>query len=237
MRLELATSPVAVSKELDPSYIKPSDYLRPCAGGVVVGLSYFSLVLFPFLFVHPAIYFSGVVSFAIPTFLLFLFSAFIHHQLWIYRLKKYGTDAFEVFHDLEMNADQAFELCLAATTQLKDSRIETCNESEGVIKVRVKGNFWVTVDRVVDIVIDQVSPDKTRVKVASVINLTPARTYLIEKAWGPKWQPLLFRTDVSKNRKIMDALLVYLQSIPNWDYKYVPAAQFEKALTERAQRQ
>ncbi len=232
MRLQPAsTSSVAVSPELDASYIKAADYWRPALGGLILGVVYFGIALIPFLFLSPWIYFTGVVSFSIPMLLLFVTSAALHHQLWNYRLRKYGTDAFEVFHDLEMPAEEAFELCLAATTQLKDSKIEKCDQCAGVIQVRVKGNFWITVDRLVEIAVQQVSGEKVRVKVASVIKLTPARTFLIEKAWGKKWQPLLFRTDAGKNRKIMDALLIYIQSIPDWDHKYLPGESFSAQST------
>lgn len=220
MRRSPPKSMVAVSPELDPDYIKPVDYVRPFLGGLMVGVIYFGLVLLPFL-KWPVIYLAGVVAFSIPMVLTFMISACVHHAVWVYRLKKYGQEAFETFHDLEMPLEEAFELCLAATTQLKDSKIERCDQSRGVIQIRVKGNFWITVDRLVEIAVQRVTSNKVRVKVASVIKLTAGRTYLIEKTWGKKWKPLLFRTDAGKNKKLMNALVTYIQSIPDWDHKYI----------------
>lgn len=225
--------PATLAPELSPDYIRPIDYIRPLAGGLTLSLGYLSLWL---LWVAPLVearYWMnplGVATFMATMGSTILLSAFLHHQAWLYRLRKYGVEAFEVYHDLELPLEEAFELCLASSAQLRDSKIEKCDDTNKAVEVRVSGNFWITVDRLVEISVQKVTEDKTRMKVKSVIKLTPVRTFLFQAVWGPKWQPLLFRSDFSKNKKIMCEILSFVQNVPNWDHKYLPGNSFDHHL-------
>ncbi len=135
---------------LNPEHIQPQDYLRPLIGatiyalvftapgtliGLLMGLGFSRLISMQFGFV------TTVVG-------MLLISAMIHHYVWWRRLKNHGARAFISYEDLEMPLEEAFELCLAATTQLPKSKIEAFEEKKS-IELLVKGNFWLTVDRMV----------------------------------------------------------------------------------------
>ncbi len=212
---------------LNPDHIQPQDYLRPLIGatiyalvftapGTLIGLS-MGLGFTRFMSMQ-----FGVVAMIVG---LLLISAMVHHAVWLRRLRNHGASAFISYEDLEMPLEEAFELCLAATTQLPNSKIETFEESK-CIELRVKGNFWVTVDRMVEIKFESLAENKTRVLVDSAFKLTRARTLLINKIWGPKWTPIVFRLDVRKNKQLLQQITDYLQRVPQWNHKYIYGDSF-----------
>lgn len=213
---------------LNPEHIQPQDYLRPLVGatiyalvftvpgtliGLSLGLGYARLINVQM----------GLVAMITG---MLLISAMIHHFVWWRRLKNQGASAFIAYEDLDMPLEEAFELCLAATTQLPNSKIETFEEAK-CIQLRAKGNFWVTVDRMVDIRFQQLSQNKTRVIVDTSVKLTAARTFLINKIWGPKWSPIVFRLDIRKNKEILTQISDYLRRVPEWNHKYIYGGSFE----------
>lgn len=141
--------PTTLAPELAPDYIRPRDYIRPVLGGATLACGYAAAFA-----AFRAVVSSGAHSVAPAELLYFvpfcaltvLTSAVIHHRVWLYRLRKYGVQAFEVYHDLDMPVEEAFELCLASSAQLRDSKIEKCDDANNAVTVRVKGNFWITVD-------------------------------------------------------------------------------------------
>ncbi len=212
---------------LNPELIQPQDYLRPLLGatiyalvftapgtliGLVMGLGSARLMNMQF----------GIVAMIVG---LLLISAMIHHFVWWRRLKNHGASAFISYEDLEMPLEEAFELCLAATTQLPKSKIETFEELK-CIELRVKGNFWVTVDRMVEIKFVRLGENQTRVVVDSAFKLTRARTFLINKIWGPKWAPIVYRLDVRKNKQLLLQITDYLRRVPEWNHKYIYGDSF-----------
>lgn len=212
---------------LNPELIQPQDYLRPIIGATIYSLVF---TLPPTLFALA----SGIgtfrllcmeagISFTIVGMLLI--SALIHHFVWWRRLRNHGATAFIAFEDLDMPLEEAFELTLAATTQLPKSKIETFEDGK-CIHVRVFGNFWTTVDRMVDINFERLEDGKTRVIVDSAFKLTPLRTFLINKIWGPKWTPIVYRLDVRKNRQLLTQITDYLNRVPEWKHKYVYGDSF-----------
>lgn len=223
--------PATLAPELAPDYISPKDYIRPVIGASILACGYSAIfTVFRAMFsttaysAAPGDFFLFIPFFAVAI----LTSAVIHHQVWLYRLRKHGVEAFEVYHDLDMPVEEAFELCLASSAQLRDSKIEKCDDANKAVVVRVKGNFWITVDRLVEISVQPVSENKTRMKVKSVVKLTRVRTWLFEAVWGQKWQPLLFRSDFKRNKKIMSEILSFVQNVPNWDHKYLPGSSFDQ---------
>ncbi len=212
---------------LNPEHIQPQDYLRPLIGatiyalvftapgtliGLLMGLGFSRLISMQFGFV------TTVVG-------MLLISAMIHHYVWWRRLKNHGARAFISYEDLEMPLEEAFELCLAATTQLPKSKIEAFEEKKS-IELRVKGNFWLTVDRMVELKFERLSENKTRVLVDSAFKLTRPRTFLINKIWGPKWTPIVYRLDVRKNKQLLSQITEYLQRVPEWNHKYIYGDSF-----------
>ncbi|HNB24560.1 MAG TPA: hypothetical protein PKZ32_19220 [Candidatus Melainabacteria bacterium] len=219
---------------LNPEHIQPQDYLRPIVGATIYAMVFtFPMTMFALgLGVSPFRLLSfqfGVVSTIIGTLLI---SAMIHHFVWWRRLKNHGASAFVAYEDVDLPLEETFELCLGATTQLPKSKIETFEEGK-TIQLRVKGNFWVTVDRMVDIKFQSLGENKTRVIVDSAFKLTPARTFLISKIWGPKWTPIVFRLDIRKNKEMLMQITDYLRRIPEWNHKYVFGDSFDSLTNEK----
>lgn len=212
---------------LNPDLIQPQDYLRPIIGASIYGL----LATLPgtlmalsvgLPFYHIIGMQMGVAALVVG---ILLISAMVHHFLWWHRLKEQGAKAFIAYEDLEMPLEEAFELCLAATTQIPKSTIETFEDGK-CINLRVRGNFWVTVDRLVDIKFDSLGEGKTRVIIDSKFRLTAMRSFLISKIWGPKWAPIVYRIDIRKNKQLLGQLTDYLQRVPEWNHKYIYGESF-----------
>ncbi|MCC7531137.1 MAG: hypothetical protein IT342_21705 [Candidatus Melainabacteria bacterium] len=212
---------------LNPELIQPQDYLRPLIGATIYAL----------VFTAPGTLIGLSMGFGITRLMnmqygmvatvvgLLLISAMVHHFVWWRRLKNHGASAFIAYEDLEMPLEEAFELSLAATTQLPKSKIETFEDLK-CIELRVKGNFWVTVDRMVEIKFVRLGESKTRVVVDSAFKLTRARTFLINKIWGPKWAPIVYRLDVNKNKQLLLQITDYLRRVPQWNHKYIYGDSF-----------
>lgn len=219
---------------LNPEQIQPQDYLRPMVGATIYAIVF----TFPATLIAFA---TGLSTVRLMSFQLgvtttvvgmLLISAMVHHFMWWHRLKNQGAGAFIAYEDLDLPLEEAFELCLGATTQLPKSKIETFEEGK-VIQLRVKGNFWVTVDRLVEIKFQTLAENKTRVIVDSVFKLTAARTFLISKIWGPKWTPIVFRLDIRKNRQMLAQITDYLRRIPEWNHRYIYGDSFESLSGEK----
>ena len=212
---------------LNPELIQPQDYMRPLIGatiyalvftapGTLIGLS------LGFGFTRFMSMQFGIVAMIVG---LLLISAMVHHYVWWHRLKEHGSSAFIAYEDLEMPLEEAFELCVAATTQVPKSKIETFEESK-CIELRVKGNFWMTVDRMVKIKFERLGENRTRVLVDSAFKLSRARTFLINKIWGPKWTHIVFRLDARKNKQLLLQITDYLRRVPQWNHKYIYGDSF-----------
>lgn len=219
---------------LNSEHIQPQDYLRPIVGATIYAMVF---TLPPTLVgLGTGISVARLLSFqlGVATTIvgMLLISAMVHHFVWWRRLKNHGASAFIAYEDLDMPLEEAFELCLGATTQLPKSKIETFEDGK-CIQLRVKGNFWVTVDRMIDIRFQGLGEDKTRVIVDSAFKLTPARTFLISKIWGPKWTPIVFRLDVRKNKQMLAQITDYLRRVPEWNHKYIYGDSFEALNNER----
>jgi hypothetical protein len=211
------------------------DYLRPMAGGAVYAI--ICSVLFTLPLVLSASFIPLLIAFAISAILIvemsFMMglSALIHHRVFLHRLRKYGPQFYSSEVTVDAPAAEAFELCLAATSDLPKSKIVGLDEKNGAIMVSMKGNFWITVDRQVTLKVRPFGTDKSIVSVDPSIKLTPIRKKLIRLIWGDKWYPLIFRSDVNWNRKIINSLTAYIESVPNWDHRYDPPELMDHGFT------
>src|SRR5438105_3427959 len=96
MRGAHEVSTVALSPECTADYIRLHDYARPMIGGALYGGTFgclFSLFVmfqgFPIILA-----FGAIVVLMMSEALAFALVAWGHHQLWLYRLRKYGPSAF-----------------------------------------------------------------------------------------------------------------------------------------------
>jgi hypothetical protein len=244
-----------------PDLFTPRDYLRPMFGAALYGACISTFFTLPLISVpHPI---SLMIAMGIASIVIFEMafimgmSVFIHHCLFLHRLKQYGPRYYNTEITIDSPAPEAFELCLAATSDLPKSKIVRMDEKNGTIVVALKGNFWVTVDRLVTLRVREVDeevsvpvnggeegPDtgngsstagsareKSIISIDPSIKLSRARQKMLRMIWGDKWYPLIFRSDISWNRKIIDSVSTYIASVPNWDHKYDPRA-LEKARYE-----
>jgi hypothetical protein len=220
-RNQLAVSQMPM---LNPDYLQPQDYLRPLIGVTVYSLIFtFPPYVVGFLWgTYPPSFPLGLASMMIGTFLI---SAMVHHFIWWRRLKTQGADAFIAVEDLDLPLGEAFELCLAATTQLRNARMEAFEDCQS-ISVRIKADFWNATDRLVEIRFEQLDDNKTRIMIDYSAKLTAFRSYVIEKIWGPKWAPIFYRLDGKKNKETLSQITDYLQRVPEWNHKYVYGDSF-----------
>lgn len=213
------------------------DYLRPMAGGAVYAIICGSLFCLPIAVTAGP--WGMMIAFGVACGLIaeisgmMALSALIHHQIFLHRMRKYGPQFYSSEVSLETPAAEAFELCLAATSELPKSKIIGMDEKKGTVMVSLKGNFWITVDRQVTIRVKSVDDGKSTISIDPSVKLTRFRRNLIRLIWGEKWYPLIFRSDVSWNRKIMASVVEYISSVPNWDHKHDPQELIDSAFKEK----
>ena len=189
-------------------YIKLPDYGRPLIGAAVFGLALSCLVSTLAFFLGGPILASMIfvlclIIYSIQFPIAILFSAAVHHGLLVYRMRKYGPVWYLRQRQLEFPQAEAFELCLAACTQFERGRITNFDEKKGIIHLQIKGNFWVTVDRTVALIVKENGPQSSFLYIDSKVKLTRFRSKLIQLTWGAKWHPIVFRTDRNMNYKVM----------------------------------
>jgi len=224
MKFEIDTRDDLVTV-LDPELIRPIDYLRPALGITTYLLCYLSMLAIgvSLLPLHFSVSFLiGSLAGGLSTLPVFIGAIGIYHYVWRKRLRE-NPEAFSQHISLDIPSTQAFELCLAAVSQLPKAKIEALDEEKKAIAVRSKGNFWITVDRVVLIKVESAKTGGSRITASSRIKLTRLREAFIKLVWGPRWYPIVFRVDINKNKKLLDQIAVYIRSIPNWDHSYSPA--------------
>lgn len=217
-------------------YISPRDYIRPIGGAFLFGACIAALVSSFGLFFGPTcsalLFCFCLVVYTIQFPITFLISALVHHQVYLHRLRKYGPEWFVRERILEMPRAEAFELCLAACGHIPRAIIVGYDDQLGLINLRVKGNFWITVDRSVQISVnsDNEAPDdkpRSKLCIDAQVRLTKLRTAIIKTVWGEKWYPIVFRTDRNLNNKLLDAITEFIQSVPNWDHRHISVSEEE----------
>jgi hypothetical protein len=207
-------------------YITWRDYGRPLLGAVRIGLamaivvSALSFIIGgPFLAIIIFILSACLYTVQFP--LAFLLSAFIHHHLYLHRLRKHGPAWYLKQQVLDLPMAEAFELCLAACAQFEKGKISEYDDQKGYIRLSIKGNFLVTVDRNIGIILKENGPGSTILRIDSQLKLTSLRSRLIKMCWGEKWHPIVFRTDRNLNNKLMTTIISFVDSVPNWDHRHV----------------
>jgi|GEM_PF-674522 len=207
-------------------YIKLNDYGRPLVGAAVFGLALSCLVSTLAIFVGgpilaAMIFVLCLIIYSIQFPLAILFSAILHHGLLMHRMRKYGPVWYLRQRELDLPQAEAFELCLAACTQFERGRITSYDEKKGIIHLQIKGNFWVTVDRTVALIVKEKGPHSSLLYIDSKVKLTRFRSKLIQLTWGAKWHPIVFRTDRNLNYKVMNTITNFIDSVPNWDHRHI----------------
>jgi len=208
----------------DEKYYSVRDYGRPILAGAAYAIAYSALIGVPLVLLGGPIaawVLAVVATLLIGEMVLTMgVSAFIHHRVFVHRLRKYGPSYYNSEIEVETPPAEAFELCLAATSELPKSKIVKMDEEAGTILVAMKGNFWVTVDRQVTLRVRQKDHSQSVISIDPSIKLTPFRRKFMRLVWGDKWYPLIFRSDINWNRKILNTVTTYIQSVPNWDHRY-----------------
>ncbi len=221
---EIETEPEQFVPTYD--YIKLPDYGRPLIGAAVFGLVLSCLVSTLAIFVggpilSAMIFVLCLVIYSIQFPLAILASAALHHALLMYRMRKHGPAWYLRQRELDLPQAEAFELCLAACAQFERSRITNYDEKKGIIHLQIKGNFWITVDRTVALVVKTKGPHTSVLYIDSKVKLTRFRSKLIQLTWGAKWHPIVFRTDRNLNYKVMNTITNFIDSVPNWDHRHI----------------
>jgi hypothetical protein len=210
---------------LDEKHYGLRDYWRPMQGGAAYA-ALECLLISPLLLTGNIValwIFTAIAAFIVlETMLIIGVSAGIHHRVFVHRLRKYGPAYYNSEITVDAPQAEAFELCLAATSDLPKSKIVSMDEKEGTLLVTLKGNFWTTVDRQVRLKVrgSKESHLQSIISVDPSVKLTPFRRKIMRLVWGDKWYPLIFRSDVNWNRKILNSVTTYIESVPNWDHRY-----------------
>jgi len=208
----------------DEKHFSVMDYGRPIWAGIIYAIACSALIAVPLLLTAGLIG-AWVLAIIAPLLIVEMvftmgLSAFIHHRFFVHRLRKYGPSYYNCEIEVESPPAEAFELCLAATTELPKSKIIKMDEKAGTILVAIKGNFWTTVDRQVTFRVRQKDHSQSVISVDPSIKLTAFRRKFMRLVWGDKWYPLIFRSDINWNHKILNTVTTYIQSVPNWDHRY-----------------
>ena len=208
----------------DEKHYSVRDYGRPIMGGVVYALAYSALIGIPMIFMGGLLA-AWVVAVVAAIMVIDMaatmgIAACIHHRIFVHRLRKYGPSYYNTEIEVDTPPAEAFELCLAATSDLPKSKIVKMDEKAGTMLVSIKGNFWITVDRQLTLRVRQKDHSQSVISIDPSIKLTSFRRRFMRLIWGDKWYPLIFRSDVNWNRKILNQVTTYIQSVPNWDHRY-----------------
>ncbi|CAN5261239.1 hypothetical protein BH11CYA1_BH11CYA1_02010 [soil metagenome] len=216
-------------------YIKLPDYARPIIGAAVFGLV-LSLLISTLALILGGPILAGIflilclVIYSIQFPLAMIFSAALHHAILLYRMRKYGPVWYLRQRELDLPQAEAFELCLAACSQFERSEITEYDDKKGIIHLEIKGNFWITVDRSVTLVVKGKGLHSSVLYIDSKVKLTKFRSKLIRLTWGEKWHPIVFRTDRNLNYKVMNTITNFIDSVPNWDHRHISVQERMESL-------
>lgn len=154
----------------------------------------------------------------------------VSDAIYRFRLKKYGRDAFMREHKLPMTQAEAFELCLAAASQLPKSSLACADEEQGLIVARVKQNPLLRPDRDVYIALSEtVAGDQveTTVKVSTGPYHTKSGSIFMVSLLGNTFSKVPRPGMFNINRRMLDTISNYINSVPNWDHKHISVSEDE----------
>jgi hypothetical protein len=218
-------------------YIQPLDYIRPAVGGFVVGMLYMSIVSVVCSVLDPA---RAAIMLSVGT-MGAIMSAWIYavtavaaaatvHCMWYHRLTKFGPHAFERRMSLQISQKQAFELCLAASAQVKNQKIVGMDDHLGEIRVQTPPSSILHEHTNIDIRMTETIDGVTHVSMTAEKAITRLRMGLLRAMWGDKWVPLILAVgNREQHEKAMDEIADHIRTMPNWNYAHRSITQDEKA--------
>jgi xanthosine utilization system XapX-like protein len=218
-------------------YIRPRDYLRPIAGGFVVGFVYMTMVTVFCAIIDPtripvimALGMDGVWVSAWLYAATALITAAVAHIAWHTRLQEYGPYAFERRLSVEMPPQEAFEMCLAASAQLHGQRLLGLNDATREIRVQTPGRNLFYEDTNIDIRLSETIDGVTHISISAQKAVTRFRMGLLLAMWGEKWIPLILSVGAREHANaMMDELTDNIRMLPNWNYTHAIEDVSEKA--------
>ena len=217
-------------------YIQPLDYLRPAVGGFIVGLLYMSIVSIVCSLLDPA---RAAIMLSVGT-MGAIMSAWIYaitavaaagtvHCMWWHRLNKLGPNAYERRMSLQIPQKQAFELCLAASAQVKKQKILGLDDHLGEIRIQTPPSNLLYEHTNIDIRLTETIDGVTHVTMTAEKAVTRFRMALLRAMWGDKWVPLILAVgNRDQHEKAMDELADHMQSMPNWNYNHRSITQSDE---------
>jgi hypothetical protein len=213
-----------------PDYIQPIDYVRPMVGMCVFGFIYNTMVISICAMVHPLhaqVMLLGSASSIIYSTALYTMMGFLitisHHTAWLSRLKTHGSEAYRRRLSLQMPANQALELCLAAATRLEANRVVGLDEERGELRVMSKRPWWSAYESAqIDIELRESMDGVTHLNMSAQKSLTRFRLKLLQLMLGEKWVPLVLASgNWWRHSKMMDEMAEYISAHPNWNYHHI----------------
>lgn len=202
---------------LDAAYFTLRDYfdcfLRGASCGLIVHAPLILLSIF-----SPALLIGFSPCIAVMSCLLgAVFSAVCHSFKNAYseQVSTRGIEAFLAYEDVKLSQAEAYELCLAATMQIRSALLLRSIEGQRFC-VRVKA----VPDRTVVVRLEQIGRGQTRIAVDCVKHWSPLKARLIRQLFGRKFEQLFMRVDDGLNAELIQSVVSAVRETPNWDYRY-----------------
>ncbi|HEY9790082.1 MAG TPA: hypothetical protein V6D22_06780 [Candidatus Obscuribacterales bacterium] len=220
---------------LSPNYLSVIDYFHPIVVSIAFDCTLFFAMASLYMIFHPE---ASSILWMLATQVVCLLAivdavgmgtaAAYYHFVWSKTLRDKGPSAFETCLEVPLTQHKAFELALAATTQIKDARISAADDAKGEIQVVSKNPWWQPADTCVDISVAERS-GKSQISVATYAALSPRRYRSMMFFWGRKWMPVLSSLDVRRNQQITRKIVDFIELTPDWDYHHTPTPLTQSA--------
>ncbi|HIA50682.1 MAG TPA: hypothetical protein EYN91_01110 [Candidatus Melainabacteria bacterium] len=202
---------------LDPTFFRLRDYASVFARGAAFGIALnFPLIILGL--VTPSlmpVYLPCMTTAACILGISFSAAAKGFQMAFSKAVSAYGIEAFLTYEDVRLPLAKAYELCLAATTEIPKASILECIEGRRIC-VRVKGYP----DRTIVIRLDPLGRGITRIAIDSVKHLSLPQSIAIRTCWGTKFEQLILRVDDGSNAQLIEQIASFVRETPDWDYVY-----------------
>lgn len=127
----------------------------------------------------------------------------------------YGIEAYLTYEDVKMPLAEAYELGLAAISQIPQAKIIHCIEARRIC-ARVKGYP----ERTIVIRIDSIARGVTRIAIDCVKHVSLPQSVTIRSCWGAKFEQLILRLDDGFNAQLIEQIAAFIRENPDCDYAY-----------------
>jgi len=202
--------------------------VRPAVGGFTVGFVYMTIVSLMCTLIDPiragilwSIGGTGAMMSAWIYACTALIAAATVHGMWHYRLQKFGAHAFHRTLSVQIPQQQAFELCLAAASHIKDQRILGFDDQKGEIRIQTPPSSWLYEHTDIDIHLAESLDGVTHISLSAQKAVTRCRMTLLKMMWGEKWIPLILAVgNREQHDKALDELADHIRAMPNWNYAH-----------------